>query len=95
MRSDPRERVEFITARRDTDVIVKFRIRNRSQFEVWMVDPTIEFRGQRYRSHQSSRKFVLHPGQEDIIESKITDCDIESADICEFKILDTGHANKV
>lgn len=95
MRHDSCERILFVTANRDGDTLVKFRIKNQSEFEVWLQDPTIGFRDQVAKVIGESQPLILRPGHKHILEAEISDYDIDSLDISEFKIVDTGHANKV
>ncbi|MDE2989945.1 MAG: hypothetical protein OXU21_02600 [Chloroflexota bacterium] len=104
MQRDPRERVEFLNAQVDGDLfhnneevfwLLKFRIRNRSDFEVWLESPTIEIRDKNILGYSATGTIILKPGEQYILEVSLPEYDIDSVDMSKYRITNTGHSNKV
>ena len=94
MELDSRTRIRFVNVQRDGEVLVKFRIRNRSQSESILRWPLIGVRDYRVRT---VNKVVIgiQPNCEEVIEAEIPDFNIDGIDPSEFRIVDTGFPNKV
>lgn len=94
MELNSRMRIRFVNVQRDGKVLVKFRIRNRSQSETIFRWPLIGVRD--YTVRTVNRDVIgIQPNCEEVIEAEIPDYNIDGIDPSEFRIVDTGFPNKV